>query len=139
MEAIAILQTVVVMGLLSVVILLWMVATRIPAMTKAGLVAQDAQDTSRPKSLPPEVVRVADNYNHLFEQPTVCYAIAISIAVMGHVDMLHVQRAWAYTILRIPHSLVQAIVNVVMIRFGLFLLSWLALTIMIVREALALC
>jgi hypothetical protein len=138
MDASAILQPVVVMGLLSVVMLIWMVATRVPAMTKAGLVAQDAQDTSRLKSLPPEVTRVADNYNHLFEQPTVFYAIAIAIAVLGHVDALHVQCAWAYTILRILHSLVQATVNIVMIRFGLFLLSWLALAIMMVREALVL-
>ena len=33
-------------------------------------------------TLPSEVARIADNYNHLFEQPTLFYAIAISIAVL---------------------------------------------------------
>jgi hypothetical protein len=139
MEASAILQPVFVMALLSTVMMLWMVTTRVLAMNKAKIDPQDAQDTSRlPDMLPPEVMRVANNYNHLFEQPTVFYAVAISIAVLGHVDSMHVTCAWAYTGLRVTHSLVQATVDLVMLRFGLFLLSWLALSIMIVRESLAL-
>jgi len=138
MNAAAILQPVFVVGLLTVVMMVWMVATRIPAMTARGIDAQRAQDTSKLRDLlPPEITRVSNNYNHLFEQPTLFYAVAISIAVLGHVDPLHVQCAWAYAILRIAHSLVQATVDIVMIRFGLFMLSWLALTIMVVREALA--
>ena len=83
-------------------------------------------------------MRISNNYNHLFEQPTLFYAVAISIAVLGHVDSLHVYCAWAYAVLRIAHSLVQATVDIVMIRFGLFLLSWAVLAVMTVREALAL-
>ena len=63
----------------------------------------------------------------LFEQPTVFYAAAISIAVLGHTDALHVQCAWAFAALRIAHSIVQATVDIVLIRFGLFVLSWIAL------------
>ena len=80
---------------------------------------------------------MADNYNHLFEQPTLFYAVALAIAVLGHVDSLHVACAWVFTALRIAHSLVQATVNIILIRFTLFALSWVALAIMIVREALA--
>jgi hypothetical protein len=137
MEAIAILRPVIGMGLLSTAMLVWMYTVRIPAMSRAGIQPQDAQDTSRLKSLPPEAVRVADNYNHLFEQPTVFYAVAISIAVLGHVDALHVQCAWAFLLLRVLHSLVQATVNFVPVRFTLFTLSWVALAVMIVREAVA--
>ncbi|MAE96812.1 MAG: hypothetical protein CL910_19360 [Deltaproteobacteria bacterium] len=124
------------MALLSLVMLLWMYATRFPAMSKAGIEPQDAADTDQLKKLPAEAVRVADNYNHLFEQPTVFYAVAVSIAVLGQVDALHVQCAWAYAGLRILHSLVQATVNLVPLRFALFSLSWIALAIMIVRGAL---
>ena len=139
MQASAILQPVFVVALLTVGMAIWMVVTRIPAMSKRNIDAQQAQDTSRLRDmLPPEIMRVSNNYNHLFEQPTVFYAVAISIAVIGHVDSLHVQCAWAYAILRIAHSLVQATVDIVMIRFGLFALSWVVLGVMTTREALAL-
>ena len=139
MEASAILQPVLVVGLLTVFMTVWMFATRIPEMNKRGIDPQAAQDTSKLRDLlPPEVTRISNNYNHLFEQPTLFYAVAISIAVLGHVDSFHVQCAWAYAIMRSAHSLVQATVDIVMIRFGLFSLSWIVLGIMTVREAVAL-
>ena len=138
MPASAILLPVFVMASLTVVMLVWMVATRLPAMTRAGMDAQGARDTSVLKSLPPQISQIADNYNHLFEQPVLFYAVVLSIAVLGHVDALHVQCAWAFTGLRIAHSLVQATINIVLLRFGLFMAAWLALAIMIVREVLAL-
>ena len=84
------------------------------------------------------MISVSDNYNHLFEQPTLFYAVAISIAVLGHVDAVHVACAWAFTALRVAHSAVQATINIVNIRFALFGLAWIALAVMIVRELLAL-
>ena len=138
MEASAILQPVFVVGLLTVVMTIWMFATRIPEMSKRGIDPQRAQDTSRMRDLlPPEIMRISNNYNHLFEQPTLFYAVAISIAVLGLVDSLHVYCAWAYAILRIAHSLVQATVDIVMIRFGLFVLSWIVLGLMTVRGAVS--
>jgi hypothetical protein len=137
-DAGALLLPVFVMGVLHVVMFLWMLATRLPAMTAAGMDSQDARDTSTLKSLPPEVAQVADNYNHLFEQPVLFYAVAISIAVLGHVDAIHVWCAWIFTGLRIVHSIVQATINIVHIRFALFLVAWIALAVMIVREVLAL-
>ena len=114
-------------------------ATRLPAMTAAGLDPQAGKHTDDlRKSLPSKVISVSDNYNHLFEQPTLFYAVAISIAVLGHVDALHVECAWAFTGLRIVHSIVQATINVVNYRFTLFLLAWIVLAVMIVREILAL-
>ena len=138
MPASAILLPVFVMASLTVVMLLWMVATRLPAMTRAGIEAQGARDTSVLKSLPDNISQIADNYNHLFEQPVIFYAVALAIAVLGHVDSLHVICAWTFAGLRILHSAVQATVNIVLVRFGLFMGAWLALGIMIVREVLAL-
>lgn len=136
MDASAILQPVFVVALLSAVMCVWMYATRIPAMSAAGIGPENATKESM-QTLPPQVVRVADNYNHLFEQPTVFFAVALAIAVLGHVDALHVACAWVYAGLRIAHSLVQATVNVIAIRFALFSLSWIALAVMIVREVFA--
>ncbi|MBW2423397.1 MAG: MAPEG family protein [Deltaproteobacteria bacterium] len=138
MEARALLQPVFVVALLTMGMALWMLVTRIPAMNRLKIHPQQAQDTSKLRDLlPPEITRVSNNYNHLFEQPTLFYAVAISIVLLDHVDALHVQCAWAYALLRIAHSAVQATVDVVMIRFSLFLLSWLALGIMTLRGVLA--
>ena len=132
-----ILQPLFVMALLNLVMWLWMYATRIPAMSKAGIDSQDATKDSM-QSLPPEVVRVADNYNHLFEQPTLFYAVVLAIAMLGHVDSIHVACAWSFAGFRIAHSLVQATVNIIALRFALFSLSWIALAVMIVRESIRL-
>ena len=137
MQSSAILQPVFVLGLLTVVMTVWMFLTRVPAMKRLRIHPQKGQDTSQLKALlPDEVTRISNNYNHLFEQPTLFYVVAISIAVLGHVDAIHVYTAWAYAIIRILHSLVQATVDIVMVRFSLFILSWIVLAVMIIRESL---
>jgi hypothetical protein len=136
-NAVSMLQAVVAMGLLSLVMFLWMYATRIPAMTKAGVDPQTAQHPGSLASLPSEVRRVADNYNHLFEAPTLFYAMVLAIVALGHADATHALCAWAYVILRALHSLTQATFNRVVIRFALFFASWIALGVMIVREVAA--
>lgn len=132
------LHAVLAMGLLTLVMFLWMYATRLPAFSRAKL---DPQEAMHPGSyhdrIPSEVRRVADNYNHLFEAPTLFYAIAITVVLLGLADGTHVICAWAYVGFRVLHSLVQATVNRVAVRFGLFVLSWVALGTMLVRAALA--
>ena len=56
--------------------------------------------------------------------------------VAGHVDAWAVNLAWAFVALRVVHSLVQSTANIVMLRFSIFMISWLVLIAMIVREAL---
>lgn len=138
MHAIELLRPAIVLGGWTLVMLLWMAATRLPALSKAGIHPQQAQDTSRLKDLlPHDVQRVANNYNHLFEQPTLFYAMSIMIVQLGHVDEFHVQCAWAYVVLRIVHSCVQATIDLVLARFSIFLLSSVALAIMTAREVIA--
>ncbi len=135
-DAISMLHAVLGMAVLTLAMFVWMYATRLPAFQRAGIQPQDAAHPGSYK-LPSEVARVADNYNHLFEAPTLFYAMVGYVVLIGHADALHVQCAWAYLILRIAHSLVQATVNKVMVRFSIFVLSWVALGTMIVREVLA--
>jgi hypothetical protein len=132
------LHSVLALGLLTLVMFLWMYATRLPAFSKAKL---DPQEAMHPGSyhdrIPSEVRRVADNYNHLFEAPTLFYAAVITIVLLGLADSVHVLCAWAYVAFRVLHSIVQATVNKVAVRFLLFVLSWIALGTMLVRAALA--
>ena len=136
MEASAILQPVVALGLWTAVMMIWMYATRIPAIGNTKIPEDVAGHPAGMQLLPSEVRRIADNYNHLFEQPTLFYTLCITIAVAGHVDTWAVNLAWAFVALRVVHSLVQATANIVILRFSIFMISWLVLIAMLVREAL---
>ena len=72
------------------------------------------------------------NYSHLVEQPTLFYALVVIIALLGPgpVDVLV---AWIYVAIRIVHSLWQALVNVVAVRFTLFALATVALAFLAIR------
>ncbi len=108
----------------SMVMWLWMYATRIPAMYAAKM----KPDPNAPRGeqmslLPPQVRWKADNYNHLMEQPTLFYAITITLVLLGTSTQESLFLAWLYVILRVVHSLVQALVNKIEIRFVIFVLS----------------
>ena len=119
----------------------WMYATRIPAM-RVGNVDPDSlandPEARLDKLLPPQVQWKAHNYNHLHEAPTVFYAIAIVLAIVGQGDGLNAALGWAYVGLRVIHSLVQATVNKVMLRFWIFVASSVVLIALIVHAAVAL-
>ena len=123
----------------SLVMMLWMVAARLPAMRKAGL----SLKTARPGSRGSELDGVIDdraqwkshNYNHLMEQPTLFYAIAITLALMDMGGGINYWLAWGYVALRVLHSLVQATVNVLAYRTPLFFLASLCLIGLTVHAA----
>ncbi len=133
-----ILQPVVVLMAWTMIMWLWMYATRIPAMSKAKIQPDDARKTGTlDERLPEQVQWKAHNYNHLHEQPTVFYAVALLLALIGWGDGMNALIAWIYVGLRITHSLVQATANVVMVRFVLFALSSIALIALIFHAAIA--
>lgn len=134
-----ILQPVVVLAAWTMVMWAWLYATRIPAMSKLGIdpdsLVRDP-DVSLDKLVPPEVRWKADNYNHLHEAPTVFYAIALLLAMVGQGDGFNATLAWGYVGLRIVHSLVQATINKVMLRWALFMVSTLVLIALILHAAI---
>lgn len=109
----------------SLVMLFWTAGTRLPAMKKVqidmgnrpGGRGQDLEGV-----LPPEVNWKAHNYAHLMEQPTLFYPAVVIIALMGAAagDVL---AAWIYVALRIVHSVWQATVNRIPVRFAIFALA----------------
>ena len=133
-----ILQPVVALVLWTLVMWVWLYATRIPAMQKAK-VPLDPNMTSADlaAAIPANVRWKADNYNHLMEQPTIFYATALALAVAGQGDSLNVLLAWRYVGLRVAHSLVQATVNIIMLRWALFMTASLLLVVLATRAALA--
>ncbi|MBY0581344.1 MAG: MAPEG family protein [Sphingomonas sp.] len=119
----------------------WMYATRIPAMQKAqidtiNLVGGAGADLKA--IIPPKSQWPADNYNHLHEQPTVFYAIALTHALIGTGNGVNLWIAWAYVGIRVVHSIVQSTVNRVIVRFSLFSLSTLCLIALTLHAAMAL-
>ena len=133
-----ILQPVVALVLWTLVMWVWLYATRIPVMQKAK-VPLDPNMTSADlaAAIPANVRWKADNYNHLMEQPTIFYATALTLAVAGQGDSLNVLLAWSYVGLRVAHSLVQATVNIIMLRWALFMTASLLLVVLATRAALA--
>ena len=120
------------------VIWLWMYATRIPAMRAAGIDARKVKRKADIDALPTSVQQIADNYNHLHEQPTVFYALAIYCQLVGVHDGLNVALAWTYVALRVVHSLIQCTANFVPLRFLVFSASTIVLIVMAARNVIAL-
>ncbi len=128
-----------VVGLLiwSFIMLIWLYAARIPAMQKAKIRPGDATKAQM-EALPPSARNPADNYNHLMEQPTLFYAVCFALQFLGQGDhSINIGLAWAYVALRVVHSLVQATVNIIIIRFLIFSISSLALGALIFHAAIA--
>ena len=133
-----ILAPLVALVLWSFVMWAWLYATRIPAVVKNRIVL----DPHRPNEefhgqLPPRVRWKADNYNNLMEQPTLFYAVALTLTFVGQGDGLNDILAWLYVALRIVHSLVQALINVILIRFAVFIAGSLVLLMLSLRAAAA--
>ena len=108
----------------SLIMMIWMYATRFPAMRRKGisLKGRVGSKTGALDGVVEDHVQwKAHNYNHLMEQPTLFYAICLTLALLDFGGGINLILAWGYVGFRIAHSLVQATVNVVKWRFYLFL------------------
>ncbi len=125
----------------TMVMWLWMYALRIPAIMR--LPKDSAPDADKGWTgakleglLPREIQWKAHNYNHLHEAPTLFYAVALVLAIIGQGEGLNATLAWIYVGLRVAHSIWQATVNRVTVRFALFSLSSLVLIALILHAAM---
>jgi hypothetical protein len=115
----------------------WLYATRIPAIRHNRIVYDPARPAEEfHAQLPAEVRWKADNYNNLLEQPTLFYAVTLVLALLGADSGLNIGLAWLYVALRVVHSLVQATINVVILRFAVFMAATIVLLAMTIRAAL---
>lgn len=140
MIGMAILQPVVALAAWTMVMWFWLYGTRIPALNAAKVDPEELvtdPTVTLDNVLPPQVQWKAHNYNHLHEAPTVFYAVAVVLAIIGQGDGLNAQIGWAYVVLRVIHSVIQSTVNKVTVRFGIFALSSFCLMFLVARAALA--
>lgn len=116
----------------------WMYLTRIPAIVKMRMKMDPLAPRGQQMNLLPAQVRwKADNYNHLFEQPTIFFAAAIALALMEQGGGINLTIAWTYVGMRVVHSVHQATWNKIEVRFGLFALSSLVLMALIFNASKA--
>lgn len=112
----------------TLLMLVWMYATRLPAMRAAKVKPDPHAPRGEQMALLPAKVRwKADNYNHLLEEPTIFYALCFALTLLQVSSHAAVIWAWSYVGLRVVHSLVQALVNTIEVRFVVFCLSNVAL------------
>jgi len=130
----------IVLVLWSLVMLGWLAITRLPAMARAGVSLTSvvgARGANLEGVVPDKVNWKAHNYAHLMEQPTLFYVTVVILGLVGQGDGLNLQLAWAYVVLRIAHSIVQATWNRVIVRFTLFSAATVALLVLAVNAAIA--
>ena len=90
-----------------------------------------AEDLAR--ACPPAVATPSDNLKNLFEIPVLFYAITLYLFVTKQVDSTYVIAAWIFFAFRVLHSAVHCTINIIMVRFYLYLISSIALFFMIFR------
>jgi hypothetical protein len=122
----------------TLVLLLGLYATRLPAMKAAGIDPRRSKSAADFAGLPMKVKQIADNYNHLHEQPTTFYALVFYSHLAGIGDSLQTTLAWSYVGLRVVHSLVQCTINYVPVRFLVFATGSIVLIAMTARAIYAL-
>ena len=124
----------------SLVMLIWMAATRLPAIAKAPGGLKNAKPGGRGQDLegvlPDRINWKSHNYAHLMEQPTLFYAVVVILTLMG-ASPVDVLLAWIYVGLRIVHSIWQATVNIVTVRLLIFLVSTVVLAMLAVHALVA--
>lgn len=129
-------QPIVALVIWSLFMWLWMYATRLPAIAAMKMeMDSNAPAGLQMAQLPPKVRWKADNYNHLMEQPTVFYAIVLSLAFLDVATETNIFAAWAYVGLRVLHSLVHVLINKIELRFAIFFLTNIPLAVLVFNAA----
>jgi hypothetical protein len=118
----------------SIVMLVWLMIARAPFVR--GRLPEGARGADVERDHPGQANWPAHNYAHLMEQPTIFYAIVFALILMGFDRPINLYLAWSYVGLRIAHSILQATVNIVRLRFILFLLATICLVCLTVHAGL---
>ena len=123
--------------LLTLVVWVYMYVRRIRFITASGLTPKQlAIPGELARRSPPEVSNPSDNLQNLFEIPVLFYALSLYLFATGQVDGVYVAAAWLFVAFRALHSAMHCTLNVVMVRFYLYLIATLAVWFMLVRAAI---
>ena len=123
---------------LTLVVWAYMYVRRIGFIRSNGISPKDlAVPGELARLSPPEVSNPSDNLKNLFEIPVLFYALALYLFATNQVDGAYVSAAWVFVAFRALHSVVHCTINLVMLRFYLYLFSTLAVWFIAARAALA--
>ena len=123
---------------LTLVVWAYMYVRRIGFIRSKGISPKDlAVPGELVRLSPPEVSNPSDNLKNLFEIPVLFYALALYLFATNQVDDAYVSAAWVFVAFRALHSVVHCTINLVMLRFYLYLFSTLAVWFIAARAALA--
>ena len=121
---------------LTLIVWIYMYAKRIPFIQANDLSPDQLRPDEFMRLSPPEVSNPSDNLKNLFEVPVLFYVLALYLFVSGQVDMTYLVASWIFVSFRVLHSAVHCTVNVVLLRFYLYLISTLAVWFIAGRAAL---
>lgn len=137
----AILAPAAVLAAWSMVVFIWLLARRMAGFKAAGVKLGEMPPGIRggdgEDQMPAKANWISHNYTHLMEQPTVFYPVVLILAMLGDNSAASVNLAWAYAGLRILHSIWQANVNTIPVRFALFGSASACLIALAVRAVMA--
>ena len=123
---------------LTLVVWAYMYVRRIGFIRSNGISPKDlAVPGELTRLSPPEVSNPSDNLKNLFEIPVLFYALALYLFATNQVDGAYVSAAGVFVAFRALHSMVHCTINLVMLRFYLYLFSTLAVWFIAARAALA--
>ena len=124
----------------TMIVFIWLIARRMPAFAAAGIkvgsMPVGARGVDTEAQLSSKANWISHNYTHLMEQPTLFYPVVIMLALMGDNSALSLNLALGYAGVRVLHSLWQANVNTIRVRFALFALSSLCLITLAARAVM---
>ena len=122
---------------LTFLVWVYMYVRRISFITSSNMSPEDlAVPGALAELSPPGVTNPSDNLKNLFEMPVVFYVLALVLFVTNQVDTVTLTAAWVFVAFRALHSAVHCTINIVMLRFTLYLVSTLAVWFIAARAAL---
>ncbi|QFU74932.1 hypothetical protein EY643_04340 [Halioglobus maricola] len=128
------------LGMLTLTMLVWayLLVQRLGYATSHGIDAENLKSPDQVAAqIPAESSTASHNFKNLLEVPVLFYVICLYLTMVGQVDSLYVNCAWAFLGFRVLHSLIHCSYNKVMHRFIVYLLASFALWVMVVRALLA--
>jgi hypothetical protein len=124
------------MMFLTLVVWLYMYIRRLRFISRNKIRAQDLAVAGALAQLsPPEVSNPSDNLKNLFEIPVLFYVLVLYLYVTTQVDAVYVFSAWVFVAFRALHSAVHCTINIVILRFSLYVFSTLTIGFIAVRAA----
>ena len=135
MQQTTIFQPAFAMMFLTMAVWFYMYARRIPFIRASQLRPEQLTPVELARISPPAVSNPSDNLKNLFEIPTLFYFLVLYLYVRQQVDSIYLTAAWIFVAFRAAHSIVHCAINVILLRFWLYVVSTAALWFMVIRAA----